>query len=90
MEQIHSHFRITVEREAWWHFWRGVAEQMPLGGLPATAAELQEWMLDYEDRNWGYSEGGRKVVDTFFEDWPERLTASRSRGRHRRGRARRR
>jgi hypothetical protein len=64
--------RPDVEREAWWHFWRGVAEQMPLGGLPPTAAELQEWMLDYEDRNWGYSEGGRKVVDAFFEDWTGR------------------
>jgi hypothetical protein len=64
--------RPEAEREAWWHFWRGVAQQMPLGGLPATAAELWKWMLDYEDQNWGYSEGGRKVVDAFFEDWTRR------------------
>lgn len=60
------------QREAAWRFWRGVAEQMPLGGLPASAGELRRWMLDYERRHWSYSEEGRQVVDRFFEDWAER------------------
>ncbi|MDX6698547.1 MAG: hypothetical protein QOE65_1944 [Solirubrobacteraceae bacterium] len=61
-----------AERLAHWHFWRGVAEQMPLGGLPAAREELWRWMLDYERAHWAYTEGGRTIVDTLFEDWATR------------------
>lgn len=60
------------QREASWRFWRGVAEQMPLGGLPPTAGELWHWMLDYESEHWRYTDEGRRVVDRFFEDWTTR------------------
>ncbi len=60
------------QREASWRFWRGVAEQMPLGGLPSTAAELWRWMLAYEREHWRYTDDGRRVVDRFFEDWTTR------------------
>jgi hypothetical protein len=60
------------QREAAWHFWRGVAEQMPLGGLPPTAGELWRWMLEYEREHWRYTDEGRRVVDQFFEDWTTR------------------
>jgi hypothetical protein len=60
------------QREASWRFWRGVAEQMPLGGLPSTAGELWRWMLGYEREHWGYTDDGRRVVDRFFEDWTTR------------------
>lgn len=73
--------RYTVaQRQANWHFWRGVAEQMPLGGLPATAEQFWRWMLDYEREHWHYTDGGRKVVDTFFEDWTTRWFPPRARG----------
>jgi hypothetical protein len=60
------------QREASWRFWRGVAEQMPLGGLPPTAGELWRWMLEYEREHWRYTVEGRRVVDRFFEDWTTR------------------
>jgi hypothetical protein len=60
------------QREASWRFWRGVAEQMPLGGLPPTAEELRRWMLEYEREHWHYTDEGRRVVDRFFEDWTTR------------------
>jgi hypothetical protein len=60
------------QREAIWRFWLGVAEQMPLGGLPAMPAELRRWMLDYEREHWRYTNDGRRVVERFFEDWTTR------------------
>ncbi len=60
------------QREAIWRFWLSVAEQMPLGGLPATPEELRQWMLDYEREHWRYTADGRRVVDGFFEDWATR------------------
>jgi hypothetical protein len=60
------------ERQARWHFWRGVAERMPLGGLPDTRDGFWHWTLDYERDSWRYTDGGRVVVDTLFEDWTTR------------------
>lgn len=68
------------QREASWRFWRGVAEQMPLGGLPPTADELWRWMLEYERQHWRYSDEGRRVVDRLFEDWTTRWFPRRARG----------
>lgn len=67
------------QREAIWRFWLSVAEQMPLGGLPPTPGELRRWMFDYEREQWGYTDGGRKVVDRFFEDWTTRWFPRRAR-----------
>jgi 2-polyprenyl-6-methoxyphenol hydroxylase-like FAD-dependent oxidoreductase len=73
-----------AEREARWHFWRGVAEQMPLSGLPATAEEFLRWTLGYEREHWRYTDGGRAVVETMFDDWTTRWFPPRARrlGRH--------
>jgi hypothetical protein len=68
------------QREASWRFWRGVAEQMPLGGLPPTAEELWRWMLEYEREHWRYTDDGRHVVDKFFEDWTTRWFPRPARG----------
>jgi hypothetical protein len=68
------------QREASWCFWRGVAEQMPLGGLPSTAGELWRWMLEYEREQWRYTDDGRQVVDRFFEDWTTRWFPRPARG----------
>lgn len=68
------------QREASWRFWRGVAEQMPLGGLPPTADELWCWMLEYEREHWRYTDDGRRVVDRFFEDWTTRWFPRPARG----------
>jgi menaquinone-9 beta-reductase len=69
----------AAERQARWHFWRGVGEQMPLGGLPATAEEFYQWTLDYEREHWRYSDGGRAVVETMFDDWTMRWFPPRAR-----------
>lgn len=66
------------QREASWCFWRGVAEQMPLGGLPASAEELWRWMVEFEREQWRYTEEGRLVVDRFFEDWARRWFPARA------------
>jgi hypothetical protein len=75
-ERIGRHLGVDLlsanQREAGWRFWRGVAEQMPLGGLPPTADELWSWMLEYEREHWRYTDEGRRVVDQFFEDWAAR------------------
>lgn len=68
------------QREASWRFWRGVAEQMPLGGLPPTTGELWRWMLEYERKHWRYTDDGRHVVDRFFEDWTTRWFPRLARG----------
>jgi hypothetical protein len=68
------------QREAAWRFWRGVAEQMPLGGLPPTADELRRWMLEYEREHWRYTDEARRVVDQFFEDWTTRWFPRRAKG----------
>jgi hypothetical protein len=83
-ERIGSHLGFAPftagQREASWRFWRGVAEQMPLIGLPASGEDLRRWMLTYERENWGYSDGGRRVVECFFEDWTTRWFPCRARG----------
>jgi mpaB/rubber oxygenase-like protein len=61
-----------AERKARWQFWRSVAEQMPLGGLPSTAERFIQWTLDYEREHWRYTDDGRAVVDTMFDDWETR------------------
>lgn len=75
-ERIGRHLGVEVlspaQREASWRFWRGVAAQMPLAGLPASGEELLGWMVDYERREWRHSEAGRAVVECFFKDWSER------------------
>jgi hypothetical protein len=75
-ERIGTHLGFApltaTEREAVWRFWCGVAGQMPLGGLPSTSEELWRWTLEYEREHWRYSDGGRQVVDRFFEDWVTR------------------
>lgn len=68
------------QREASWRFWRGVAEQMPLGGLPPTADDLWRWMHEYEREHWHYTDEGRRVVDRFFEDWTKRWFPRPARG----------
>jgi hypothetical protein len=60
------------QREAIWRFWLSVAEQMPLGSLPATSEELRRWMLDYEREHWRYTNDSHRVVERFFEDWTTR------------------
>ena len=45
---------------------------MPLGGLPPTSEELRQWMFDYEREHRRYTNDGRRVVDSFFEDWATR------------------
>jgi hypothetical protein len=60
------------QREATWRFWSSVAEQMPLGGLPATPEELRRWMFDYEREHWTYTNHAHRVVERFFEDWTTR------------------
>jgi hypothetical protein len=67
------------QREAIWRFWCSVAEQMPLGGLPATSKELWRWTLDYEREHWRYTNDGRRVVETFFDDWTTRWFPRRAR-----------
>jgi hypothetical protein len=67
------------QREAMWRFWLSVAEQMPLGGLPATSEELWRWTLDYEREHWRYTDDGRRVVERFFEDWTTRWFPRRAR-----------
>lgn len=82
-ERTAQHLRIDpyteAQRAANWHFWRSVAARMPLGGLPSTQDELWRWMLDYEREHWGYTEGGRQVVDAFFADWTTRWFPPRAR-----------
>jgi hypothetical protein len=72
------------QREAIWRFWSSVAEQMPLGGLPATAEELRRWMLDYEREHWRYTDDAHRVVERFFEDWTTRWFPPRARALGRR------
>lgn len=75
-ERIAKHLRLDLftaaQQEAIWRFWLSVAEQMPLGGVPATSEEFRRWMLDYECEHWRYTTGGRQVVERFFEDWTTR------------------
>ncbi len=83
-ERIGQHLGFTPftanQREASWRFWRGVAEQMPLGGLPPTAEELWRWMLEYEREHWRYTDDGHRVVAQFFEDWTTRWFPRPARG----------
>jgi hypothetical protein len=82
-ERIGSHLGFAAftagQREASWRFWREVGEQMPLTGLPASGEDLRRWMLAYEQENWAYSDGGRRVVECFFEDWTTRWFPRRAR-----------
>jgi hypothetical protein len=82
--QLGSDLLTAHQREASWCFWRGVAEQMPLGGLPPTADELWRWMIEYERDQWRYTDEGRQVVDRFFEDWARRWFPRRARSLARR------
>jgi hypothetical protein len=60
------------EREARFRFWKGVADQMPLTGVPDDAEEYWQWTRAYEREHWAFSQGGRAVVETMFDDWTTR------------------
>ncbi|MEZ0578463.1 oxygenase MpaB family protein [Nocardioides sp. MH1] len=53
------------------HFWRGVGLRMGLT-VPDTRADLLQWVRDYEADRYGYTEGGRALVDQLFADWRAR------------------
>ena len=64
--------RITAaERLARYHFWRGVGEQMRLS-VPESPSAFLAWTLDYEERHYRYTAGGRALVDQLFADWRQR------------------
>lgn len=54
-----------------YHFWRGVGERMGLT-VPATREAFLQWVHDYETAHYGYTEGGRALVDQLFADWRQR------------------
>ncbi|WP_188113421.1 oxygenase MpaB family protein [Nocardioides humilatus] len=59
------------ELQGLFHFWRGVGERMGLA-VPETREAFLQWVLDYEAAHYGYTEGGRALVDQLFADWRER------------------
>lgn len=59
-----------AERVARYHFWRGVGEYMGLD-VPGTRETFLAWVRDYE-HGFGYTDGGRKLVDQLFADWRAR------------------
>lgn len=61
------------EKRANFRFWRGVGEQMALRDLPETYDGFWRWTLDYERRNFGFSAGGRAVVDAMLQDYAARF-----------------
>ncbi|MGN2639726.1 oxygenase MpaB family protein [Nocardia takedensis] len=60
-----------AELLAQYHFWRGVGTRMGLT-TPDGPAAFRAWALDYERRHYGYTDGGRAVVDHLFADWRAR------------------
>ncbi|UGT59553.1 hypothetical protein [Nocardia asteroides] len=40
--------------------------------VPDTAAAFLGWALEYERAHYGYTEGGRALVDQLFADWRAR------------------
>lgn len=54
-----------------YHFWRGVGERMGLS-VPDTREDLLRWVHDYEGAHYGYTDGGRALVEQLFADWRQR------------------
>lgn len=58
-----------VDRQARWHFWRGLAREMGFE-LPAETREgFIDWMTDFERRNYACTKEGMGCYDGLVEDW---------------------
>ena len=60
------------ENAALYHFWRGVGEQMGIERIPGSPDAMLAWMLDFEDREYGPTEGGARVADALAREFAER------------------
>lgn len=60
------------ECEAWFHYWRGIGERMGMRGLPATKADYDAFVADYEAREFVPDEASARVAAAtvaVFEGW---------------------
>jgi mpaB/rubber oxygenase-like protein len=60
------------EKEAAFHFWQGVGRRMGVTDMPATRAECEAWMYEYEREHWGWSPGGEAVTRALIDDFSAR------------------
>src|SRR2546425_1869235 len=60
------------EKDASFHFWRGVGQRMGVTGHPPTIEKFAAWMQDYEREHWAWSEGGEAVARSLIDDFASR------------------
>ena len=51
------------EQNAWFNFWIGIGERMGMSNLPATKADFDAFVLDYESRELVYDPANKNVTD---------------------------
>ncbi|MDF3320122.1 oxygenase MpaB family protein [Rhodococcus sp. C3V] len=73
-DRIVEHLGLDIftdnERVSRYFFWRNVGERMGLK-IPPTRDAFLAWIFEYENK-YGYTEGGRALVDQLFLDWQDR------------------
>src|ERR1043165_1754592 len=55
-----------------YNFWKRMCALMNIHSLPATEDELYEWYEDFEQKNYAYSEEGKKIVEALAGEFAER------------------
>ena len=68
-----------AEKTANFHFWRNVGHHMGLTDIPDSYGSFLQWTLDYEAANYGYTPGGREVVEAMIDDFAARFAPERLR-----------
>ena len=67
------------EKTANFHFWRGVGHLMGITRIPDSYESFRQWTFDYEAANYGFTPGGREVVDAMVDDFAARFAPPRLR-----------
>ncbi|MBO0768756.1 MAG: DUF2236 domain-containing protein [Solirubrobacterales bacterium] len=62
-----------TEKLANFYFWREVGRLAGIEQRPETYEAYWEWTRSYEASHWGYSDGGRAVVDAMIADFVSRV-----------------
>lgn len=60
------------ETRALYLFWKMVAEMLNITDIPEDEHAMYRFYLDYEKQHFGYTEGGRKVMECLADEFAER------------------
>ncbi|MFN8322665.1 MAG: hypothetical protein U0T74_08420 [Chitinophagales bacterium] len=60
------------EFRALYNFWKCICERMNIEQIPENEDKMYNWFLDFEQKNYQYSDEGRRIVEALADEFAER------------------